>query len=468
MTLSGCRIRRLFPVFRRAASGLPLTVLLLASGAACALGPGGVALPDFSVQSTLRTEVNAPKPVYPLYQRDKRIHGLKPFQALVDAAPAGSVLRPPPGVYAGPVHLTKPLTIDGGGKVTIDAGNKGSVFTVASDGAVLRGVRLTGSGDLHDTEDACLEIRGNRNVVENLVIDDCLFGIDLRQSNENIVRNNRITSKPVDLGVRGDGLRLWYSMKNRVEGNSLVDSRDFVVWYSDGNVIRNNLGRRSRYSMHFMFAHSNLVEGNRYYDNAVGIYVMYTDGVVIRNNVISHANGATGMGIGFKEASNTLVEGNDIIYCATGIGSDLSPYQPDTHIWIRNNRIAYNGIGILFNNERIGNIVTDNVFEGNLSQVAVNGGGSAARNAWHGNWWDDYQGFDRNGDGRGDSAYEVYAYADRIWMEQPHALFFKNAPLMEALDFLERLAPFSSPTLILRDTAPRFTKPARHGSHTPS
>jgi nitrous oxidase accessory protein len=54
-------------------------------------------------------------------------------------------------------------------------------------------------------------------------------------------------------------------------------------------------------------------------------------------------------------------------------------------------------------------------------------------------------------------------------MERPHALFFKNAPLMEALDFLERLAPFSSPTLILRDAQPRFTKPARHGtSRTPS
>jgi nitrous oxidase accessory protein len=445
------------------------TWLLLVSGAAFALGPTGVALPDFSVQSTLRTELNAPKPVFPLYQRHKRIHGLKPFQELVDAAPAGSVLRPPPGNYAGPVTLSKPLTIDGGGKVTIDAGDRGSVFTISTDGATLRGVRLTGSGDVHDTEDACLEVRGHRNVVENLAIDNCLFGIDLRQANQNTLRNNRISSKPVELGVRGDGLRLWYSMNNLVEGNSLIDSRDFVVWYSNGNIIRNNLGRRSRYSMHFMFAQSNLVEGNRYYDNAVGIYVMYTDGVIIRNNLISHANGATGMGIGFKEASNTVVEGNDIIYCGTGIGSDLSPYEPDTKIWIRNNRIAYNGIGILFNNERIGNIVTDNVFEGNLTQVAVNGAGTAKGNIWRGNWWDDYQGFDRNGDGRGDSAYDIYAYADRIWMERPHALFFKNAPLMEALDFLERLAPFSSPTLILRDAQPRFTKPARHGtSRTPS
>ena len=451
-------------------AGLPamargLLASLLLVGTVHAAAPTGFALPDFSLQSTLRTELNAPKPVFPLYQRHQRIHGLKPFQELVDAAPAGSVLRPPPGAYAGPVMLTKPLTIEGGGKVSIDAGDRGSVFTIATDAASLRGVRLTGSGDVHDTEDACLEVRGHRNTVENLTIDNCLFGIDLRQANRNVLRNNRITSKRADLGVRGDGLRLWYSMNNLVEGNQLIDSRDFVVWYSNGNVIRNNSGRRSRYSMHFMFAQSNLVEGNRYYDNAVGIYVMYTEGVVIRNNLISHANGATGMGIGFKEASNTVVENNDIIYCATGIGSDLSPFQPDTKIWIRNNRIAFNGVGILFNSERDGNIVTDNVFEGNLTQVAVNGAGTAMGNTWRGNWWDDYQGFDRNRDGRGDNPHEIYAYADRIWMEQPQALYFKNAPLMEALDFLERLAPFSSPTLILRDTAPRFDKPAKHGKH---
>lgn len=445
-----------------------VVVLPLTATASVAFAPELEPAREASDHASVRAELNAPKPVYPLYMRAKRIHGLKPFQALVDAAPTGSMLRPPPGSYAGPVNLTKPLTIDGGGRVIIDAGDKGSVFTLATDGAVLRGIHLTGSGDSHDTEDACLEIRGHRNVAENLDIDNCLFGIDLRQSNENTIRNNRITSKPLELGVRGDGLRLWYSMKNRVEGNSLIDSRDFVVWYSDGNIIRNNLGRRSRYSMHFMFAQSNLVEGNRFYDNAVGIYVMYTDGVTIRNNIISHANGATGMGIGFKEASNTVVEGNDIIYCATGIGSDLSPFQPDSNIWIRNNRIAYNGIGILFNSARSGNIVTDNVFEGNLTHVAVNGAGTAMGNTWQGNFWDDYQGFDRNGDGRGDSVYEVYAYADRLWMEKPHALFFKNAPLMEALDFLERLAPFSSPTLILRDVAPRFTKPARHGAHNPS
>ena len=388
---------------------------------------------------------------------------LPALQPLVDATPEGGTLKLAPRSYAGPVILSRPITLDGGGKATVDGGGKGTVMTLYASRSTLRGFKIINSGASHDQEDAGLRIQGGHNVVENLVIDDCLFGIDLKQADDNVVRRNWIRSKPFDLGVRGDGLRLYYSMRNLIEGNTFIDTRDAVIWYSNGNVIRNNVGSRSRYSLHFMFAQANVVEGNRFYDNAVGIYVMYTDGITIRGNLVSHANGATGMGIGFKEASNTLVENNDIVYCATGIGSDLSPFQPDTKIWIRNNRIAYNGIGMLFHSEREGNIVTDNVFEGNLTNVAVNGGGTAQRNTWHGNYWDDYQGFDRNGDGRGDSPYELFSYADRIWMEKPHALFFKNAPLMEALDFLERLAPFSSPSLILRDAAPRFTKPAQHG-----
>jgi nitrous oxidase accessory protein len=406
-----------------------------------------------------RVGVDRPKPTYMLHERDKRVHGLKPFQNLVDAAPAGSTLRPPPGNYSGPVVMRKPLVIEGGGQVTIDAGDRGTVFSLETDGAVLRGLHLTGSGDSHDTDDSCLDVRGHRNVVENLVIDNCLFGIDLKQSSDTVVRNNKVSSKPRDLGVRGDGLRLWYSDRNLIEGNEVTDSRDMVAWYSHDNIFRNNVGKRSRYSIHFMFANNNIVEGNSFYDNAVGVYFMYTEGGVLKNNLISHATGAAGMAIGFKEASNTVIDGNEIIYCAVGIGSDLSPFQPDSKIWIRNNRFAYNGIAVKLTSELGGNVITDNVFEGNLTNVVQAGRGKSGLNDWKGNFWDDYQGFDRNHDGTGDTAYELYAYADQIWIEMPPARFFKTAPVMELLDFLERLAPFSSPEMTLKDDKPRFLRP---------
>lgn len=385
--------------------------------------------------------------------------GLPWFQDLVDRAPAGSVLRVPPGDYAGPALIDKPLVIDGGGQVAIDGGGQGTVLVLATSDATLRGLKIRGSGSSHDSDDACLNVRGHRNRVEQLDIADCLFGIDLKQSDDNVILGNVIRSKPFDLGLRGDGLRLWYSHRNRIENNQVIDSRDMVAWYSNGNVYRGNVGRRSRYSIHFMFAHDNLVEQNRFYDNAVGIYLMYTERVHLRHNLISHATGAAGMGIGFKEASDSEITGNEIVYCAVGVGSDLSPFQPDTTIAFRANRFAYNGIGIHLTSELGGNVATDNVFEGNLTDVVQSGRGKGDLNQWSGNFFDTYQGFDRNGDGVGDTPHEQYAHADKIWIEIPAASFFKTSPLMELLDFLERLAPFSSPELQLRDAHPRFSRP---------
>jgi len=75
-------------------------------------------------------------------------------------------------------------------------------------------------------------------------------------------------------------------------------------------------------------------------------------------------------------------------------------------------------------------------------------------NEWRGNHWDNYEGFDRNDDGFGDTPYEIWAHADQIWLETPMARFFRNSPALELLDVLERLAPFALPTLILRDPEP--------------
>jgi nitrous oxidase accessory protein len=387
--------------------------------------------------------------------------GLPFLQDLVNAAPAGSVLKLKAGRYSGPVVVNKTLTIDGGGQAVVDGGGKGTVFVLEASGVTLRGLHLTNSGASHDSDDACLNVRGDRNVIEDIRIDNCLFGIDLKKTNSSIVRRNTIRSKPLGMGTRGDGLRLWYSSKNLIEANTIEDSRDMVAWYSNDNHFLNNVGRRSRYSIHFMFAANNVIEGNRFYGNAVGVYIMYSGGGAIRNNLFSHANGATGMAVGFKEASDVLVEGNEIIYCGVGVGLDMSPFEPDSTIIIRNNRIAYNGIGISFLADKEGTVIEGNAFEGNLAQVAIGDTGSARQNVWRGNFWDDYKGFDRNGDNVGDTPHELYAFADQIWMEIPYARFFRNAPMMEALDFLERLAPFSTPTLLLRDEKPVFNKPQK-------
>jgi nitrous oxidase accessory protein len=380
------------------------------------------------------------------------------LQALIDQTPANGTLVPPPGVYAGPISLDTPLTIDGQGLVTIDAGGKGSVVYLDTSGATLKGLHLVNSGESNNDIDAGVQVRGDFNVIKDCRIENCLFGIDLQQASHNIIRRNTISSKPLELGQRGDGIRLWYSFNNKVQENVCVNVRDTVVWYSADNEITGNRTTGSRYSLHFMYSRFNLVQDNWYQGNTVGIFLMYSDGVVVRGNHILHAAGPTGVGIGFKETSDLLIEDNEVMYCASGLYLDLSPLQPETTNRFLNNRIAYNGIGVRFLNDWHGNIFQGNQFADNMTQVFVSGGSTANHNEWQGNYWSDYQGFDRNHDGVGDTPHEIHAYADSIWRDSPYAQFFKGSPLLETLDFLERLVPLSTPELLVRDAAPAMRK----------
>jgi len=251
---------------------------------------------------------------------------------------------------------------------------------------------------------------------------------------------------------------LWYSFNNKITDNVIRQSRDMVVWYSRDNLIARNDARGGRYSLHFMYSQYNEVLNNHYENNSVGIFVMYSDGVILRDNYIAHATGATGMGIGFKETSDVQVTGNQVLYCATGLYLDVSPFQPDTINLIQGNLIGYSGIGVLFLNDWTGNELKGNLFKGNITQIAVSGGGKTAnRNLWEGNFWDDYAGFDQDGNNIGDKPYELFSYADRLWMDVPPARFFKGAPVLEVMDFLERLAPFTSPNMLVRDKVPKMS-----------
>jgi nitrous oxidase accessory protein len=146
-----------------------------------------------------------------------------------------------------------------------------------------------------------------------------------------------------------------------------------------------------------------------------------------------------------------------VLHCAVGLKVDAPP-EPVGVLTVRNNRFAHNVTGLFFYGEAGGHVFENNHFENNLMQVALSAVGVGQANRWNGNYWDDYRGFDRNGDGVGDTPHELWLYADRIWMETPMASFFRNSPGMELLDFLERLAPFSSPYRVLKDDVPRLSR----------
>lgn len=379
----------------------------------------------------------------------------QPIQTWLDMALPGSTLRLPAGEYSGPGVINKRLTLEGGGKVTIQNGGKGTVLTIKADHVTLRGLILRGSGDSHDAIDGGIMAEGNELLIEDNVMDDVLFGISLHRTNDSVVRNNRIRSRGIDSADRGDGLRLWYSTRNRIENNDIAQIRDITVTNSTHNRFIGNQIQDSRRAFNLLFAHRTLIDGNLLNKNSTGIIALNSDGLLIRNNRIMHAMDASGAGIALKETSAALVIGNDIVHCAHGFMAD-SPMSPTNRIVFYGNRVAHNITGVYFYGPKGGHLMIDNTFESNLWPVAIIGDGDPMEDYWSGNSWDTYEGFDRNHDGFGDLPHEIYAYADRIWIETPMAKFFRNSPVMELLDFLERLAPFSSPSLVLRDNKPRI------------
>ncbi len=386
---------------------------------------------------------------------------LKPLQPLIDAAKPGDMILLKPGRYKGNVVVDKAISLIGDGpreKIVIDGGGDGTVIVLKTDGATVRNLTIENSGDDYNELDAGIQVRGNFNVVKDNRIRNVLFGIDMQQSNNNIIKRNEISSfRDLGLGLRGDGIRLWYSKNNRIRNNYLHHVRDFVIWYSADNIIAENRMTDGRYGLHFMYSRYNLVENNSYFRNSVGIYLMYSDSVVVRGNRVVQAVGAAGIGIGFKEASNIDILDNEVLYNSVGMYLDSSPFQPDTTVRIYRNTIAFNDMGVRFLTNWSGNIFKDNRFMNNIRHVSVSAFETAKRNIWEANYWDTYEGYDRDGDGFGDKPYRLFVYADRIWMDVKPAAFFKGTPVLTMLDFLERLAPFTDPLLMLEDRKPRIS-----------
>ncbi|RCX31184.1 nitrous oxidase accessory protein [Thioalbus denitrificans] len=380
---------------------------------------------------------------------------LPPLQIYVAITPPGGVLRLDPGTYGGPAVIDKPITIDGGGEVTLDGQGEGTVLTIRSDGVTVKGMRITHSGNGYDAVDGGVWVEDSDGVVlEDLVIDDVLHGISLQQSDNATVRGNRITSRDVGLSLRGDGIRLWNSHDNLIENNEVVRVRDIVLTNSSGNRLIGNTIRDGRIAIEFIYSPENSAEHNLISGNITGIFSLYSDDLSIRGNRIQNVRKVPGIALAFKESSQVVVEENEILHCAVGLEAN-SPVYPENLLYIRHNHFAYNDIAMYFYGEKGGHLIHDNRFEENFLPVAVTVFSTVLDNDWRGNYWDDYEGFDRDDDGIGDKPYEVYLYADRIWLDRPMIRFFRRSPVLELVDFMERLAPFSDPPMILRDPAPR-------------
>ncbi len=386
------------------------------------------------------------------------VEGGTSLQPILDASPAGAVLWLAPGTYAGPVRITKALTLWGPAAAVVRSGGSGTTVQVLSDSVALLGFSVDGSGRRADLLDGAVFVRGSDVRVEGLHIRDALFGISVEKSARVRVVDNEIIGTPEDeVGLRGDAVRFWETRDSLIEGNRVSHSRDMVVWYSPRNRVLRNMAVGGRYGTHFMYSHDSEVRGNRYLGNLVGVFIMYSRNVAVADNLMALSDPTGGLGLGIKESGNLTVTGNRFVRNQSGVYLDTSPLQRgDSNVFARNT-FAFCEAGVAFHSSESRNAFRENDFTGNRMPVRVEGGGDATGVAWERNYFDDYQGYDLDGDGTGDVPYEARSLSGQLASAHEELAFFRGTPALGLLDAASRFLPLLTPKLLFADAAPRMS-----------
>ena len=386
------------------------------------------------------------------------------LQDAIDAAPTGAALCLAPGTHGGPVHISRRLTLWGPRDAVIRSHGEGTTVRLEGEGAALLGVTVDGSGGRYDLLDAAIHVAGRSGRVEGVLVRNAVFGILIERATGATVRGNHVlgdASQP--LGLRGDGIRLWETYDSTVEDNWLEDSRDVVLWYASRNRVAGNRIEHGRYGAHLMYSHGNQIVGNRFVGNVTGLFVMYSRDVEIRGNVFADSGGAAGMGLGFKESGNVRVVRNLFAHNTIGVYVDTSPLWPDDRNRFEGNVFRLNGVAVSFLGRAAGNAFEGNGFRDNQLQVQVDGRGDARQAVWRNNEFDDYAGYDLDGDGTGDVPYELRSLASDLVAESSALAFFRGTPAFALVEAIGRIVPLFEPRLVLSDPEPRMTRVAWEG-----
>ncbi|MBS1251828.1 MAG: putative ABC transporter binding protein NosD [Anaerolineales bacterium] len=379
-------------------------------------------------------------------------------EALVDAQ-AGDRIEVHSGTYAGPLTIDKSVALIGVDEAVIDGGGDDSVVTVTAPDVRIEGFVIRNSGDSLDREDAGIVLQKSpRATIVNNRIENTLFGVYAKNAPETELRGNEIIGMDLPLPRRGDGIRFWESPNSLIAENQVRATRDCILWFSDGTTVRDNDIRDGRYGLHLMYDNDIVIAGNTLADNSVGAFLMYSRRVTLRENIFRSNRGPSGYGVGLKDMDRVIGEDNLFVSNRVGMYLDNSPWSIDVYDEFRHNAFAYNDIGASFQPAVKRNIFTENTFLENMQQVSVRGGGQLEGNDFtvegQGNFWSDYTGYDANGDGLGDLAYQPRSLFESLLDRHSSLRLFLMSPAQQAIDMASKAFPIMRPEPKLTDSAP--------------
>lgn len=381
------------------------------------------------------------------------------LQATIDTAPENAVIVVEGGSWP-PITISAPLRVVGKDWPLIDLQGHGTGITIDSSDVTVEGFDIRNSGRSFDKEDSGVYFEGERNRILNNRLTEVLFGVNGATGHDSEIAGNYIEGQSgVTEGLRGDGIKVWYSHRVQIHHNHVTRSRDLLVWYSNESHVYENLVTESRYGFHFMNSDDGDAARNQLINNSVGIYIMYGKRFTIEDNLLQGSRGPSGHGLGLKEVDGFKVLGNVIYNNRIGIYNDNSPFSVSEVGEFHRNLIAYNDIGVGAMPSARANVYYENSFVENLEQVSVLGGGElSTQNTWNkdgvGNYWSDYTGYDADGDGIGDVPFRNANLSEQLRRTHPQLQLFRFSLAETAVDFASEAMPLFKAESILEDPAP--------------
>ncbi len=390
------------------------------------------------------------------------------IQAAIERAATGDVIEVERGQYVENLLIAKPLTLKGVDRPTLSGGMKGDTIRVTGEDVIIEGLIVRDSGDHLGEQNAGIYLRpgAHRAIVRNCDLTYNLFGLWIEKANDVRIENNVITGKrDYRSAQRGNGIQLYNTTGARIIGNHISFVRDALyVDVSHRAVFRGNRLHHARYGTHYMNSYHNLWEDNDVYRNRGGLALMEVRNQEVRNN---RAWGNSDHGIMLRTIQDSVVENNIVAGNQRGFFIYDAEYNT-----LRGNLVVDNIVGAHLWAGSKNNVVEGNDFISNREQVRFVAARDEPWGVKEGNYWSNYLGWDRDGDGVGDVPYEANDLVDRLSWRHPLMKLLLASPAVQTLRLVGQQFPLlRAPSVV--DPNPLMRPKHEHwrnwiGRHFPS